>query len=463
MLLGPAIPGDDEGAGDPIDVHGVTPATLPGVFETLPRAASAYANACGFAAQMGRCLLVPSESGLACALFGVPAEDARHKDPFLAGKLVDLLPKGIYRLAGGFERPDLAALGFALGAYRFERYRKAGDGQPRLEMPPGVDGAGVARIVAAITLGRDLINTPTNDLGPDALEAAIVALAERHGAQVSVIRGAALLEAGFPMVHAVGRAAAQAPRLVDVSWGAADAPKVTLVGKGVCFDTGGLDIKPSSSMLLMKKDMGGAAVALALADMIMGAGLAVRLRVLVPVVENAIAGDAFRPGDVLSSRKGLTVEIGNTDAEGRLILADALALADEEAPDLLLDFATLTGAARVALGPDLPAFFTMADDLAAAIAAHGVAANDPGWRMPLWDPYDSLLKSKVADINNISGGSFAGAVTAALFLRRFVEKTRNWAHFDVYGWTPTAKPGRPEGGEVQMAHGLFHMIAERYA
>ena len=266
-------------------------------------------------------------------------------------------------------------------------------------MPQGVDGARIALISEAIRLGRDLVNRPANDLGPDALEQAIRDLAGRHGAACATIHGEALLAANFPMVHAVGRAAAEAPRLVEFVWGSPDAPKVTLVGKGVCFDTGGLDIKPSSSMLLMKKDMGGAAAALALAAMIMGAGVPVRLRVIVPVVENAIAGDAFRPGDILTSRKGLTVEVGNTDAEGRLILADALALADEETPDLLFDFATLTGAARVALGPDLPPFYTMADDLAAAIARHGDAAHDPGWRMPLWEPYDSMLKSKVADLN----------------------------------------------------------------
>ena len=327
--------------------------------------------------------------------------------------------------------------------------------------PDGVDGARVDLISEAVAFGRDLINRPANDLGPDALETAARAVADRHGGRVVVTAGDDLA-AEFPMIHAVGRAAAEGPRLFDMVWGDEAAPKVTLVGKGVCFDTGGLDIKPSAGMLLMKKDMGGAASALALAMMIMGAGLPVRLRVLVPIVENSIAGNAFRPGDILKSRKGLTVEIGNTDAEGRLILADALAFADEETPELLFDFATLTGAARVALGPDLPPFYTMDEDLAVTIARHAASSNDPGWRMPLWEPYDKLMKGKVGDLNNAGGGAFAGSITAALFLRRFVEKTRSWAHFDVYGWTPSAKPGRPEGGEVQMARCLFDLLTARY-
>jgi leucyl aminopeptidase len=462
MLLGEMAPDGDVGRAR-IAIHGVTAKTLPALLETLPPIGAAYAKACGFKGGEGQCLLVPGEDGaLACVLFGVPGPEARHRDRFLAGKLVGLLPEGAYRLADGFDRPDLAALGFELAAYRFTRFRKAKGGQPMLEAPEGVDAARVALIAGSIALGRDLINRPANDLGPQALEDAVRNLADSHGATFSALRGDDLLAANFPMVHAVGRAAAEAPRLVEFTWGAPEAPKVTLVGKGVCFDTGGLDIKPSSGMLLMKKDMGGAATALALAAMVMGAGVPVRLRVIVPIVENSIAANAFRPGDILTSRKGLTVEIGNTDAEGRLILADALALADEEAPDLLFDFATLTGAARVALGPDLPPFYTMVDDLAAAISRHAEAANDPGWRMPLWEPYDALLKSKSADLNNVTSGSFAGSITAALFLRRFVEKTPNWAHFDVYGWTPSAKPGRPEGGEVQMAHGLFNLIAERY-
>jgi leucyl aminopeptidase len=299
-------------------------------------------------------------------------------------------------------------------------------------------------------------------MGPDELETAALALAKAHKAKIAVISGKAL-ERGFPMIHAVGKASPRLPRLIDISWGPSRAPRLTLVGKGVCFDTGGLDIKPASGMALMKKDMGGAAHVLGLAQMIMSAGLKLRLRVLIPAVENAIAGNAFRPGDVLTSRKGLTVEIGNTDAEGRLILADALALADEDAPDLLIDMATLTGAARVALGPDLPAFFTDDDWLADEMLRQGLAVNDPVWRLPLWRPYGRLFESSVADLNNAGESGFAGAITAALFLRRFVQKAKAYAHFDVFAWTPAALPGRPRGGEAQAMRTLFEVIRSRLA
>jgi leucyl aminopeptidase len=311
-----------------------------------------------------------------------------------------------------------------------------------------------------VALGRDLIATPANDLGPDELAGAARALADRHGAASRTIAGEAL-ERDFPMIHAVGRAAARAPRLVDMSWGDPSHRKVTLVGKGVVFDSGGLSIKPEAAMLLMKKDMGGAASVLALADMIMGAGLKLRLRVLLPIAENAISGSAFRPGDVLRSRKGLAVEIGNTDAEGRLILADALALADEDAPDLVVDMATLTGAARVALGPDLPALFTQDEETAQALHGHGLAEADPSWRLPLWGPYEKMLDSKIADINHISGGPFAGSVTAALFLSRFVEKARAHVHLDMFCWNPTTRPGRPEGAEVMGARAVFAYLKEK--
>ena len=445
-----------------IPIYGVTAATLEAALATFGPTAEAYALACAFKGDIGQVLLAPAQSGaLAGVLIGVEPDDAPHHDPFLAGKLATALPAGRYRLADGFRDPHLATLAFELASYRFERFRKIDKAQPMLVVGEDVDATRVMLIADAIRLGRDLINRPANDLTPAALEAAARELAATHAARCETVIGEDL-STGFPMIHAVGQAAAEAPRLVDLSWGEKDAPKVTLIGKGVCFDTGGLDIKPDAAMLLMKKDMGGAATALALAAMIMGAKLPVRLRVLIPIVENAIAGNAFRPGDVLTSRKGLTVEVGNTDAEGRLILADALTYAGEETPDLMLDFATLTGAARVALGPELPPFYTTSDELAAAIARHARAANDPCWRMPLWEPYDALLKGKIADLSNIAGGSFAGSVTAALFLRRFVDDAARWAHFDVYGWVPTARSGRPEGGEVQMAHALFDLIATRY-
>lgn len=452
----------DAQTGAAIAIHGVTPQSVAAALAALPPPAAAWAAACGYKGKEGEVFLAPdSAGGLAAVLVGVG--EGRAASPFVAGKLATALPPGAYALAGGFADPFIATLAFELGGYAFTRFRKPSDaGRPRLRAPDGVDAARVALIAEAIALGRDLVNRPANDLGPQALETAAREVAAAHGAEVATIAGEDLLAHNLPMIHAVGRAAAEAPRLVDIAWGDPEAPKLTLVGKGVCFDTGGLDIKPSSGMLLMKKDMGGAATALSLAAMIMGARLPVRLRVLLPIVENAIAGNAFRPGDVLASRKGLTVEVGNTDAEGRLILADALALADEEAPELLLDFATLTGAARVALGPDLPPYYTMDEALAAAVAEHAAATHDPGWRMPLWEPYDKLLASKVADLSNISGGSFAGSVTAALFLRRFVEKAGAWAHFDVYGWTPTARPGHPEGGAIQMAHALFSLVEARW-
>jgi leucyl aminopeptidase len=394
--------------------------------------------------------------------FGLDGASAKRADPFLPGKLATLLPEGDYRFATAAPDPDLATLAWLLAGYAFTRYRAKPQKRVRLVPPEGVDGAEVARIAHAVGAGRDLVNTPTNDLGPDGIETAARQLAHRHEASFTSIVGEDLLHRNLPLIHAVGRASTTPPRLIDIGWGAADAPKVTIIGKGVAFDTGGLDIKPAASMLMMKKDMGGAAAALALADMIMGAGLPVRLRVLVPAVENAIAGNAFRPGDVLPSRKGISVEIGNTDAEGRLILADALALADEESPELIVDFATLTGAARTALGPELPPFYTDDDALAADIARLGLAVNDPAWRLPLWAPYGSMLESKIADTNN-TGGAMAGSITAALFLRRFVTAAGAHAHFDIYAWNPSTKPGRPEGGEIQGARLVYALLRERYA
>ena len=387
-----------------------------------------------------------------------------HRNGFLPGSLPSVLPAGTYRFANAPHDARLAALAFALGAYRFTRYRKAKDKPVKLVLPDGVDGDDLTRITDGVTLARDLINTPANDMGPADLEAAARNLAKRHGAKFHSIVGDQLLKQNFPLIHAVGRAAdaKRAPRLIELRWGKAGHPKITLVGKGVCFDTGGLDLKPDSAMLIMKKDMGGAASVLACAHMIMDRGLPVSLRVLIPAVENSVAGDAFRPLDVYSSRKGLNVEIGNTDAEGRLILADALALADEEAPDLLVDMGTLTGAARVALGPELPPYYTDDEMLATELAQHGTQENDPLWRLPLWARYDSMLDSKTADVNNVASGGMAGSIVCALFLKRFVSMAKSWLHFDIYAWTPSAKPGRPEGGECQAARALYALLCARY-
>ncbi|MFG1295201.1 leucyl aminopeptidase family protein [Xanthobacter variabilis] len=427
----------------------------------LPAAVRAFAASAGFKAEAGKLLPVPGASGLlAGALFGMAAPE--KADAFACGALATLLPPGIWHLEGEPGDRALAALAFALGTYRFTRYRKAPARAVRLALPEGVDEADLTRKVEAITLTRDLVNTPANDLGPAELEDAARALAARHGAQFRSIVGEALLQENFPLVHAVGRAAARAPRLIEITAGDPDAPKVTLVGKGVCFDTGGLDLKPSAAMLLMKKDMGGAANALGLAHLLLARGAKVRLKVLIPAVENSVAGNAFRPGDIFPSRKGLSVEIGNTDAEGRLVLADALALADEEAPDVLIDFATLTGAARVALGPQLPAAFTDDDTFATELAAAATAESDPLWRLPLWRPYAAMLDSKVADTNNVSSGPFAGAITAALFLDKFVSAAKTWLHLDLFAWNPSTRPGRPEGGEAQTIRALDALLAARY-
>jgi leucyl aminopeptidase len=388
-------------------------------------------------------------------------------------KLAEVLPAGTYRIAeeGGIA-PALigpAFIGWALGQYRFDRYR-AGDANDL-----GNEGARVlltksAKVIpaalaeaAAVATVRDMVNTPAEDMGPGEIEAAVERLGKLHKATVRVTKGEAL-EREYPMVHMVGRAAgrAHAPRLIELEWGDPAHPRLAVVGKGVCFDSGGLDLKPSSAMLLMKKDMGGAAHALALAGLVMGAGLKVRLHLLIPAVENAVAGNAFRPGDVLRSRAGITVEIGNTDAEGRLILGDALARASEAAPALVLDFATLTGAARTALGPELPALFARQDATAEALLAAGLAADDPCWRMPLYEGYRDYLKSDIADINNAGSSGFAGAVTAALFLDRFVGEGIDWAHFDTFAWRPAGTPGRPKGGDALGLRAAWGMVQARF-
>jgi leucyl aminopeptidase len=446
-----------------IPITFATKASWDAICADLPAEARRFAKANGFAAKPGACLALPAADGqIAQVLFGLEDETSKHRDLFRPGQLPRLLPPGVYRFANAPHDARLATLAFALGSYRFGRYRKADAAEVKLLPPDGVDVADIARMAEAAHLARDLINTPSNDLGPEELAQASQQLAERFGANFNCIVGDDLTRQNFPLIHAVGMASLRAPRLIDLTWGDPAHPKVTLVGKGVCFDSGGLDLKPPSGMLIMKKDMGGAANVLALALMVMDAKLKVRLRVLIPAVENAVAGNAFRPLDIFTSRKGLTVEIGNTDAEGRLVLADALALACEEKPDLLVDLGTLTGAARVALGPDLPPFYTNDETLAHDVARCAKQENDPLWRLPLWPAYDAWLDSKVADINNAPSGTFAGSITCALFLQRFVENAKSWLHVDIFGWTPSAKPARPEGGECQAARAIYKLLGERY-
>jgi leucyl aminopeptidase len=424
-----------------------------------------WAAATGFAADAGKLALLPDREGrLGRVLVGVPDGEAAM---WAFAGLSETLPPGRYRsetLPEGGD-PSRAALGWALGTYAFDRYRKKKkeSGGAELVWPKGADRALVERLAGAVCLARDLINTPASDLGPAELADAAVQVAESLGAKHRVIAGDALLAENYPTIHAVGRASTRAPRLVDIRWGDPGAPKVTLVGKGVCFDSGGLDLKTASGMKMMKKDMGGAAIILGLAQAVMSAQLPVRLRVLLPMVENAVSGDAMRPMDVVTTRQGLTVEIGNTDAEGRLILCDALAEASTEKPALLVDIATLTGAARVALGPELPALFCSDDDAAAALLAAGAAEDDPLWRMPLWRPYRRLLDSKVADLNNVSDGPHAGAITAALYLQEFVDPGIPWAHIDVMAWNARSRPGRPEGAEAQTLRALYTHIASLFA
>jgi leucyl aminopeptidase len=440
----------------------VTAKTFVEATKTLDARALVFVQAAGFEGKPGKHLIVPNEAGkLAVVLFGLEEADDAAKDLFRPGALTGLLPPGTYRFANAPHDARLGALAFALGSYQFARYRKAQTRDVRLVVPDGVDGEDLSRIVEASTLARDLINTPSNDMGPAEIEDAARALAKQHGAKIDVTSGDRLAK-DFPLVAAVGAGSARAPRLIDITWGKDGDPKITLVGKGVAFDTGGLDIKSDAGMLNMKKDMAGAATAFALGHMIMARKLKVKLRIVVPAVENAISGTSFRPRDIYTSRKGISVEIGNTDAEGRLILADALALASEDRPALIVDFATLTGAARVALGPDVPPFFTDDDALAAEFMRHGAAENDPVWRMPLWRPYEAMLESKVADLNNVGAGGHGGAITAALFLRRFVD-VPSWLHLDIFAWTPAAKPGRPEGAELQSARALYAMLAARYS
>ena len=425
--------------------------------ERVRRAAEAQ----GFKGEGYQLAILPGERDEWSAVLGVA--DAGKLSPWCLAKAAESLPEGTYRLAAG--GPGPAMLGWLLGQYRFDRFREKKEPKgPRVLLTDAP--ARIADTLAeaeATILVRDLVNMPAGDLGPAELQAAVEEVAGRFNARVTVTQGAAL-DQNYPMIAAVGAAAvpARAPRLIELEWGDTRHPRIAIVGKGVCFDSGGLDIKPSSGMRLMKKDMGGAAHALALAGLVMGANLPVRLHLLIPAVENAVAGAAFRPGDILRSRKGVSVEIGNTDAEGRLILGDALTRAAEEEPELILDYATLTGAARVALGPDLPATFVNDEGLAAALLAAGEAVTDPLWRMPLWKPYDELFSSDVADFANASDSAFAGSVTAALFLQKFVPEGTPWAHFDTFAWRPSGKPGRPKGGDALGLRAGWELLRTRY-
>ncbi|EYD73047.1 leucyl aminopeptidase family protein [Limimaricola hongkongensis] len=443
---------------DALTLRLVAPNDLDAVLSDLPDAARAWARAQGFSAAAGAVLTLPdAQGGLTGALIGLGDDMARARGRFIAAGAASKLPEGTYALDPATD-PDLAretALGWLMESYRFDRYASQGAARAALVAPDGVDADRLRAIAAGEALTRDLINTPASDMGPADLEAAAAELAAQFGARMAVTAGEHLLEGNLPLIHAVGRAAtaARAPRLIDMRWGDAG-PTLTLVGKGVCFDTGGLNLKPGSSMGLMKKDMGGAATVLGLAQMIMALGLKLRLRVLIPAVENAVSADAFRPGDILASRKGLSVEVNNTDAEGRLVLADALAMGAEESPDLMISMATLTGAARVAVGPDLAPFYTDADDDAAAISRAAARVADPVWRMPFHAPYEPMIEPGIADLDNAPSGGMAGSITAALFLRRFAGETR-YAHFDIYGWNPKPAPARPKGGVGMGARALL--------
>ena len=444
-----------------IPIHLVNKDGLPGWLGTINTQQRAAVAAQKFEGGGAEHAIVPSGDGW-FAVGGVANPDSLSS--WCLAKLAEVLPAGTYRRAVGDAGPAL--LGWVTGQYRFDRYRaEPASVAPRILLTSEAKAIGPALAEAEATAWvRDLVNTPAEDLGPAELELAAEGLAKAYKAELKVTRGDAL-ERAFPMVHMVGRAAARghAPRMIELEWGDAKHPRLAIIGKGVTFDSGGLDLKPGSSMLLMKKDMGGAAHALALARLIMSSGLKVRLHLLVPAAENSVSGNAFRPGDVLRSRAGISVEIGNTDAEGRLLLGDALARAGEEKPELILDFATLTGAARSALGPDLPALFARREETAAALLKAGTEADDPCWQLPLWDGYREYLKSDIADINNSHTNGYAGASVAALFLDKFVPDGIDWAHFDTFAWRPAAKPGRPKGGDALGLRAAWRMLQKRFA
>ncbi len=446
----------------------VTEAGLESWLQAQDATSRGWLAAMRFRAERHQVAAVPGADGeLRMAALGLgKLQDLESLEPFHVAGAPGRLPPGAWRIETPLpaRAATAAAIGWAYGSYRFERYRKPSSPEKPLAalVPPQLaEMAHVRRVSAALAMARDLINTPACDLTPQRLAEQALEMATRCGAHGHIVAGDALRE-GYPAIHAVGRAAESAPRLVDFHWGDPGAPRVTLVGKGVCFDSGGLDIKGASGMLLMKKDMGGAACVLALARLVMESSLPVRLRVLVPAVENAISGGAYRPGDVLATRKGLSVEVGNTDAEGRLVLCDALAAADVEKPDLLVDLATLTGAARIALGPELPALFGSRTETVEALARHGRELGDPLWQMPLWDGYEDELASRVGDINNVSASPLAGSIIAGLFLRRFVTEARDWLHVDLYAWNGKDRPGRPVGAEPQAVRALYALLVERY-
>jgi len=438
----------------------VTPARLRAGIARLGAVAAAWVRQTEFRGKPGtRCLVPDARGNLRAVLIGIDRPD----DVYALSSLPPALPAGTYRLDASAVAldPARAALGWGLGAYRYSMFRKA----PRAPARLAVDAATLRAVeapLAATTRVRDLVNTPTEHLGPAELAADVVALAQAHGAEFREWVGAQLLDANFPTIHAVGRASHRAPRLIELRWGDAAHPHLVLVGKGVCFDTGGLNLKGGDGMRWMKKDMGGAAHAIALADLIMRARLPVRLTVLVPAVENAVAGNAYRPGEVIRTRAGISVEVDNTDAEGRLVLCDALAYAAEQKPHTIVDFSTLTGAARVALGPDLPAVFSNRDELAASVISAGRNEQDPLWHMPLWRPYESMLDSRVADLVNCGPSRHAGAITAALYLQRFVPASIPWLHLDMYAWNDSDRPGKPQGGEAQGLRAVFAALSERY-
>ena len=445
---------------DSVPIHKVNPETISRVTKSFTPSQNQWIKNNDFAAKPQSICQVPGNKGnISCVLFGQPSSS----DRLGAGILAQNLPAGTYCLGQGFKNKFQDTLAFGLGGYKFQRYKSdAKSDLVKLVVDKSLDFDQLNHILHGVIKTRDLINIPAIDMGPAELSSEAKKLILEGGGKFKVYKGNEILKKEFPLIYAVGQASDRNPRLIDATWGDKRNPKVTLVGKGVCYDTGGLNLKPGNSMSLMKKDMGGAANVLGLAAMIMASALKIRLRVLIPVVENSVSSSSFRPGDIFKSRKGLTVEIGNTDAEGRLVLADALDLADEDAPELIVDMATLTGAARVALGAEVVPFYTHDDKLANGIFKHSRMTEDPTWRMPLWSPYLKLLDSKAADLNNISSGSFAGSVTAALFLSKFVSKAKSWIHFDIYGWIPSNKPYGPEGGEAQGIRALFSYLQERY-